>query len=181
MELERKCSRCLQKDVCEMKLHLGCGGDYIPGYINSDLYAEKVDERFDALNIPYPDNSFEEVKAFHIIEHFDFYKGNDALKEWFRVLMPGGRLHIETPDFLESCRMFVENDDMIRTQMYGHFFSTPWIPGQQHLFLFTQHQLTTQLTWAGFTNIKRILPTSRYVTIDKMPEHIFLCMEAFKP
>lgn len=163
-----------------MKLHLGCGDDYIQGYINSDLYAENVDERFDALTIPYSDNTFDEVKAFHIIEHFDWHKGNDALKEWYRVLKPGGRLHIETPDFLESCKLFVNSDENNRQKMYGHFFSTPWIPGQQHLFLFTESQLKTQLSWAGFYNINRLPPTSKYVTIQGQPANIFLCMEAFK-
>lgn len=163
-----------------MKLHLGCGDDYIPGYINSDLYAEKVDERFDARKIPYPDNTFDEVKAFHIIEHFNWMEGNEVLKEWCRVLKPNGRLHIETPDFLESCRMFVNSDDSVRVQMYGHFFSTAWIPGQQHLFLFTENQLRVQLGWAGFGNMNRLPPTSKYVTVNKMPPEIFLCMEAFK-
>lgn len=163
-----------------MKLHLGCGDDYIQGYVNVDLYAEKVDERFDALTIPYPDNTFDEVKAFHIIEHFDWFKGQEALKEWCRVLKPGGRLHIETPDFLESCRMFVNSDENTRVQLYGHFFSTAWLPGHQHLFLFTETQLSIQLGWAGFNNIRRLPPTSNYVTVNKMPPNIFLCMEAFK-
>ncbi len=163
-----------------MKLHLGCGDDYLEGYINADLYAEKVDERFDALLVPYPDNTFDEVKAFHIIEHFDWHKGQEALQEWCRVLKPGGRLHIETPDFLESCKMFVESDESERINLYGHFFSTAWIPGQQHLFLFTESQLSIQLKWAGFTSIKRLPATSKYVVVNNMPSNIFLCMEAVK-
>lgn len=163
-----------------MKLHLGCGDDYLPGYINSDLYAEKVDERFDAAKIPYPDNTFDEVKAFHIIEHFDWHAGKDALDEWCRVLKPGGRLHIETPDFLASCKMFITADNDVRNYLYGHFFSTAWIPGQQHLFLFTEDQLTVQLKWAGFERMQRLPPTSKYVTEQGQPPEIFLCMEAFK-
>ena len=163
-----------------MKLNLGCGDDYIDGYINADLYAEKVDERFDAKHIPYADNTFDELKAFHIIEHFHYFEGQEVLKEWHRVIKPGGRIHIETPDFLESCRMFVNSNDDIRIQMYGHFFSTPWISGQQHLFLFTEAQLKTQLEWAGFTNVRRLYPTSKYVTVQNQPAQIFLNVEAFK-
>ena len=163
-----------------MKLHLGCGNDYLEGYINTDLYAENVDERFDALTIPYSDNTFDEVRAFHIIEHFDWFKGNEALKEWHRVLKPGGRLHIETPDFLESCRVFVTSPVEVQNSMYGHFFSTPWISGQQHLFLFTENQLCYQLYQIGFENLKRLPPTSNYVVKENQPQNLFLNIEAFK-
>lgn len=160
------------------KLHLACGTDYLDGWLNVDLYAEKVDERFDVAKIPYPDNTFDEIRAFHIIEHFHWHAGNDALKEWCRVLKPNGRLHIETPDFMESCKEFVKSDINGQNNLYGHFFSTPWIPGQQHLFLFTESQLTVQLTWAGFVNINRLPASSNY--IQHYPSHIFLNLEAFK-
>ena len=163
----------------KIKLHLACGDDYQEGWINVDLYNDKkVDAKFDVSEVPYPDNSVDEIKAFHIIEHFDWYKGQDTLKEWFRVLKPGGRLWLETPDLFASCKAFAEGSHEFQLHLYGHFFSTAWIPGQAHLFLFTEVQLRTQLEWAGFSTINRIAPSSKYLA--HYPAHIFLCMEATK-
>lgn len=171
------------KTLNEIKLHLACGSEYREDYINVDLYADaKVDARFDVASLPYEDNSVDEIKAFHIIEHFDWHKGNEVLKEWARVLKPGGKLWLETPDFYESCKQFIQvfekNDGEGIARMYGHFFSEAWLPGQAHLFLFTEPQLRTQLEWAGFGDIARVPPSSGYLKWH--PEQVFLALEATK-
>lgn len=177
MTIDLKLNSILNKPP-EIKLNIACGDDYLDGWVNVDLYSEKADIKFDVEKPPYPyeDNSIDEIKAFHIIEHFDFHSGNKVLAEWFRILKPGGRLWIETPDFLESCKEFVKTGD---ANLYGHFFATPWVPGQTHKFLFTENQLIGAFGWIGFVNAKRIPPSSVY--INWFPPHIFLCMEAFKP
>ena len=169
------------KMLPKLKLHLACGHDYEESYINVDLYAPEdavCDVRFDVMKLPYEDNTIDEIKAFHIIEHFHFFEAQDVLKEWYRVLKPGGVLHIETPDFLESCRAFVEGDGDFRVLLYNHFFAHPWIPGQTHKFLFTEEQLKTNLEWAGFKSSNRCPPASKYVRPDTY--HLFLNMDAFK-
>lgn len=167
--------------LSKLMLHLACGHDYQENYINVDLYAPptaKLDVKFDVKKLPYPDNSVDEIRAFHIIEHFDFFEGNEVLKEWFRVLKPGGRLWLETPDFLETCKEFVKADENFRVQLYGHFFAHPWVPGQTHKFLFTENQLKAQLKWAGFKTVNRLKPASNYVM--NHTKHLFLNVEAFK-
>lgn len=162
-----------------IKLNLGCGSDYIDGYVNVDAYADaRVDARYDIIKLPYEDNTVDEIRAFHVIEHFDFHEGNRALAEWFRALKPGGRLHLETPDFLASCREFVNANEDYRVHLYGHFFSQAWIPGQIHKILFTETQLRLQLEWAGFKTVNRLPPSSGYLA--HYPAHIFLNLEAFK-
>jgi glycosyltransferase involved in cell wall biosynthesis len=165
----------------QLKLHLACGHDYKHDYINVDLYPADnavVDAKFDVSKLPYEDNSVDEIRAFHIIEHFDFFEGQRVLEEWYRVLKPGGRIWLETPDFLASCDAFVKGDNEFRNLLYGHFFAWPWLPGQTHKFLFTEDQLSAQLSWAKFTNIKRLPPSSGYVRPDTY--NLFLNMEAFK-
>lgn len=170
----------------KLKLHLACGHDYNEDYINVDFYAPedaKCDVRFDVQKLPYPDNSVDEIKAFHIIEHFHFFEIKDVLNEWYRVLKPGGRLYLETPDFLETCKSFVEGSPTMgieqwRILLYGHFFAHPWVPGQTHKFLFTENQLRVNLRWAGFKKINRLPPASKYVMNHTV--HLFLNVEAFK-
>lgn len=167
------------KTLSLLKLNIGCGEDYIDDYINVDLYAEqKVDARFDISKIPYPDNSVDEIKAFRVIEHFNFFQIKDILNEWYRVLKPGGKLYLETPDFLSNCEAFVKGDEQFRIFLYNTFFAHDWFPGGAHKFLFTESQLSANLQWAGFKQMNRIRSTSKYVTPGL--EHLMLTVEAYK-
>jgi len=161
-----------------IKLNLGSGGDYIDGYVNVDLYAERADARYDIAKLPYPDNSIDEIRAYHVIEHFDYLAAHDVLKEWHRVLTPTGKIRIETPDLLESCKEFITADEDGRWKLYGHIFSEAWKPGLVHKFLYTEYQIRKTMGWAGFKNIVRLEPNSGYLA--QHPAHIFLNVEATK-
>lgn len=170
----------LKKDQ-KLNLHLACGEDYQEGYINVDLYPTekaKIDAQFDVSKIPFDDNTVDTIRALHIIEHFSFTEGQKVLNEWYRVLKPGGKLILETPDLLATCQRFVNSDEQFRITLYRHLFAYPDLPGQIHKFLFTETQLRCQLGWAGFKDIKRINPMSNYV----MPQTVdlFLATECVK-
>jgi len=162
----------------KIKLNIGCGDVILPEYINCDLYSEKADIKFDAKQLPFDDNSVDEIYASHLIEHFDIIEAPLILKEWFRALKYGGKIVIETPDLLNTCKWFLASDEQWRIALYGHFFAWPWISGQQHKFLYTEIELRKSLSSAGFSNITRIPPDSIYV--QKGHEEAYLKMEAIK-
>ena len=145
-----------------MKLNVGCGDIILPDYINVDLYNPLADVKGDASKLEFDDGVADEIYASHLIEHFDFREGFKVLEEWKRVLKVGGKLVLETPDFLESCRLFPTLSEEDKINMYPHFFATPWIEGLAHKFLYTDTQLRWTLEKVGFHGMHRT-PPQRYV------------------
>ena len=73
--------------------------------------ARSNDVRFDqvyAQRLPYADESFDRVLSSMMLHHLDSDMKTDALREAYRVLRPGGRVHIidvhtdDLPDLLRS-------------------------------------------------------------------------------
>lgn len=56
----------------------------------------------------FDDNTFLELYASHVLEHFDF-RGEieEVLREWKRVLLPGGRIYLSVPDMDVLCSLFL--------------------------------------------------------------------------
>lgn len=52
----------------------------------------------EAYPLPYDDNSIEEIRCSHLLEHLTFRDASEAMDEWARVLKPGGRIRISVPD-----------------------------------------------------------------------------------
>ena len=72
----------------EIKLHLGCGKRYIPGFCHIDIrkfphidYVASIDK----LDM-FEDDSVDLVYASHLLEHFQRDKIEEVLREWYRVL-----------------------------------------------------------------------------------------------
>ena len=92
-----------------MKLNVGCGGKRLDGYTGVDAVERPgadIVARADA--IPLADGCVEEVMAIHLVEHVYLWEVPDLLREWHRLLSPGGRLVLELPDLLKCCQNIVE-------------------------------------------------------------------------
>lgn len=82
------------------KLHLGSGSNLLDGWLNSDFFPKDAGVlHLDARGaFPFDDAQFDYVFSEHMIEHIAYAKGAKMIGECFRVLRPGGRLRISTPD-----------------------------------------------------------------------------------
>jgi len=97
-----------------IKLHLGCGSRYIPGFVHIDVvYHDHIDYLIpiDDLII-YEDNTVDLIYNCHALEHFHRKKVLKVLKEWHRVLKPNGVLRISVPDFSKLCEIYMETKDI---------------------------------------------------------------------
>jgi len=82
------------------KLNLGAGEFRKEGYINVDwspLHKPDVLHDLNLLPYPFADSSVDEIFASHILEHLD--KPFEVMREYHRILRPGGLLIIKVPHF----------------------------------------------------------------------------------
>ena len=83
-----------------IKLHLGCGWrNFGSDWIHIDAgYYDHLDYT-DITKLELEDDSVDLIYASHVLEYFDINQAKDALREWRRVLKPGGELRVAVPDF----------------------------------------------------------------------------------
>jgi predicted SAM-dependent methyltransferase len=135
------------------KLNVGCGRKLWPEYLNIDV-ADGADLRCDVKAIPLPDGFADEVAAIHVLEHLERWDATAALREWFRLLRPGGVLILELPDLLKVCRHIttgVLDHVAARHGLFGDPSTTN--PLMMHRWGWTVFELTDELQAAGFVNV----------------------------
>ncbi len=154
-----------------MKLNIGCGKKYDPDYCNIDLYEDLVADRLmSAFNLEFDDNTCDEIKAIHIIEHLSFFETIYALSEFFRVLEPHGKLILETPDLKKTCQHYLKANGEQKKEILGWFFGIPH-KGLQHKICFPPYLLRELLSNAGFKNISTVF----YYNNESIPSVRFKC------
>lgn len=77
-----------------IRLNLGAGVSRLDGFTPIDRKNGS-----EVYPLPQLDNSVEEIRASHILEHFSFADAPKVLSEWIRVLKPGGKIRLAVPDF----------------------------------------------------------------------------------
>src|SRR5262245_32059715 len=82
------------------KLHIGCGGHLLQGWLNSDYYPRSFQILHLDATQPFPFNKeeFDFIFSEHMIEHVPYGQGLAMLAECFRVLKRNGVIRISTPN-----------------------------------------------------------------------------------
>jgi predicted SAM-dependent methyltransferase len=150
------------------KLNIGCGPNPLDGWVNVDLAPHSSDvARMDATGqFPWPNDTFSHVFSEHMIEHVELDGARNMIRECYRVLRPGGRIRIVTPDrdFLTallkqplsqlqrdyihwSCHHFAPEETTPCAAVVVEFFPRLW--GHQHIF--DRGELWAEMCKSGFT------------------------------
>ena len=143
--------------MSEIKLHLGCGKRYLKGYCHIDLADfPHIDYRHNVTSLPmFSENMADLIYASHVFEYFDRFQARDILKEWRRVLKPGGVLRLAVPDIEALIRVYEETGkiESILGPMYGR-----WQTSEEftiyHRTIYDRHSLASLLEQNGFTDIR---------------------------
>lgn len=178
-----------------IKLNLGCASRLLRGYTNIDLdslgqikkrypnieFPEDIQvHNYDIFNLPYEDNTVDEVRCDSLLEHLSFLEEKKFFFEMKRILKKNGLLRFSVPDFEETVKLwlnakdewkdFYRNDKeaILKQHWFGQYsYSTDnrWgyltasifgpqnSPGQFHKNCYTEGKARAILKKLGFKNI----------------------------
>ncbi len=151
-----------------MKLNIGAGDHPLPGWWNTDINPchPSIMQLDASKRFPFNDEIFERVFSEHMIEHVPYAAGLSMLRECYRVLEPGGRIRISTPnlDFLIdlknrqddidrayvewACGAFNPGEPVCATNVFNNF-----VRAWGHQFIYDRVALSGALLDAGFIKI----------------------------
>jgi SAM-dependent methyltransferase len=167
------------------RLQIGTGPNVLHGWLNTDVYPETglLDSLrrvvfLDATKpFPFPDRSIDYVFSEHVIEHLAYNSASNMLGECYRVLRPGGKIRIATPDLHaiisldgspmdrrqgDYCRFVVTNfaseidadGAAERVSMWEALTTNIMFYAHDHKFIYNRETLQATMSAVGFTNIK---------------------------
>jgi hypothetical protein len=148
------------------KLEIGAGANPREGYVHLDLNPNVgTDILADASKpLPLKDGCVGELLAINIIEHIEWSSIKDTLKEWARIVKPGGIIKIHTNDITGVIDLITKDDPDwnkdIGYQPFGgnedkwaylnHFVMSTHAPYNMHRAVFTKPMMKKLLSDAGF-------------------------------
>lgn len=185
-------------------LEIGPGKRRIEGFETLDVVKGKhVDHVGDARGLPFPDARFDLIYASHVIEHIPWYETAATLREWVRVLTPGGTLELWTVDALFIARALVEYEETsewLGPKLGPGSWKDAWIQANPYLWMagrifaysksgtagdpfwhrawFTPRSLASAMTHAGLVDVQ---PLDRSQVRGKDHGIINLGMRGVKP
>lgn len=103
------------------------------------------DYRADVRCLPFDNNEFDIVFSSHVLEHISHLETEATLKEWIRILKPGGLLRIIVPNIAWAAARVNEWNDDVRNVFYGAHSS----PYDKHQTGFTPTRLASLVESLG--------------------------------
>lgn len=157
-------------------LEIGPGENHIQGFETLNIIpGPNIDYVGDATKrLPFKDNTFDLIYCSHILEHVPWYQTEATLREWVRVIRPGGRLEVWVPDAYKICNVLIAaENNQIETipdnWNVGNPSNNPyvWVSGRLfwganpnypswHKSLFSLNYLTLLFGSISLTNIRKL-------------------------
>lgn len=152
----------------EIKLNLGCGDKILDGYINVDIAPSRLGKRpniicdLRSLSVIKSD-VVNEILSIHVIEHFWRWEVRDVLREWIRVLKPGGKMILECPNLISACEALLADPVLSagegvegQRSMWVFYGDPKWHdPLMVHRWGYTPDSLSRLMKQVGLVNVRQ--------------------------
>jgi predicted SAM-dependent methyltransferase len=130
----------------------------------------------DGFQMPFADNTFEEIHSIHVLEHLPRDKWPLMLEEIFRVMKEGGTFVVEVPDFEKQCEEFLaavrsgnkRQVHVVRTGIWGKSER----PGMGHQYGFNTDHLKHALKVVGFQGVKKVTKPEEMISVRFLSEAV---------
>lgn len=145
-----------------MKLNLGCGSKLIDGFENIDhtqLHPDVTVADIRDIGSLYEQNSIEEIRMIHVIEHFFKDEARDLLTQCFDILQFGGKIVIETPNLRKICEGYITKEldpKLVNELLLGFYISTgvrDRTIDMLHKYWYDERTIMHMMGFVGFKHI----------------------------
>ena len=161
-----------------LKLHLGSGTEPREGWVNVDTNAACGPDIVASVeHLPmFEDASADVIESCHLFEHLTLTQARAALREWRRILAPGGELRLELPNLGRAVELMGTEMDGYDFAMVSMFGYPPLVDqqgdGQVHKWGWTPETLRQELEAAGFEGVEQVDTTQKW----RKAESLDACM-----
>ncbi len=144
-----------------MKLHLGCGGKFLEGFIHVDMdEKDHIDfPNTDLRSLPFESNTVDLIYSCGNLEYYDQEEIPIVLKEWCRVMKQGSIIRLSVPNFDSIINVYQNNGKNIFGEgILGPIFGKWKLSNGKYIYhktVFDFNSLEKHLTNVGFGNIRR--------------------------
>ncbi len=159
----------LLQDGRSFKLNLGCGPNIKEKWINIDMQeGPSVYELDLRKSLPLPDGSCSIIYSEHFFEHIEYPRpAEDLLRDYARLLQPGGMLSIGVPDGEIALRAYAGDDNQDFFNVSKERWHPSWANTRmeqinymfrqdgEHRFIYDEETLLGSIRRAGFVEARR--------------------------
>lgn len=133
-------------------------------FLNVDIVdLPQVDCVFDVRKrFPIDDGMIAEIFSAATLEHFREQDNRHILREFFRILQPGGTLRISTPDLEAIAKGILENEDIsiINQHLFGKYKGGATEDYDLHRWMYPAQKMMEVLEDIGFTDVEQVSNTT---------------------